>query len=146
MEQPGLHPKANPYQAAIKVENGSFAWEKGGDAALTGVDLEVLDGQLLMVVGAVGSGKSSLLHALMGEMQVLSGKTFVAGAIASPPRAESSLLSNSSLKSLPARKSGRILGQHVISKLPLNASAHKPFGPEPSLWPYKRVDALNTLQ
>jgi ABC-type branched-subunit amino acid transport system ATPase component len=34
------------------------------------INMEVKEGQLVCIVGRVGSGKSSLLSALLGEMQV----------------------------------------------------------------------------
>ena len=80
MVQPPLDPGAGAHQAAIRVTKGTFAWESEGEPALRSVDLEVLSGQLLMVVGEVGSGKSSLLSALLGEMKVWSGDVHVAGA------------------------------------------------------------------
>lgn len=39
-------------------------------ATLKGITLEVHRGELVAIVGAVGSGKSSLLLALLGEMEV----------------------------------------------------------------------------
>jgi ABC-type branched-subunit amino acid transport system ATPase component len=37
------------------------------------INLEVARGKLVAVVGSVGSGKSSLLYSLLGEMNVRSG-------------------------------------------------------------------------
>ena len=37
------------------------------------INVEVKDGGLIAVVGQVGSGKSSLLSAMLGEMEKLSG-------------------------------------------------------------------------
>lgn len=41
------------------------------------INLSVLEGSLLAVVGQVGAGKSSLLSALLGELQKLEGHVFV---------------------------------------------------------------------
>ena len=79
LEPPKLEPRAQPHQAAIKVTDGTFSWSINGEAALKDVNLEVLEGQLLMVVGEVGSGKSSLLSALLGEMKVQAGHASVKG-------------------------------------------------------------------
>jgi ABC-type multidrug transport system fused ATPase/permease subunit len=49
---------------------------------LEGVTFSVKKGQLIAVVGAVGSGKSSLLSGLLGEMNLLEGKVRVAGSVA----------------------------------------------------------------
>jgi ABC-type Mn2+/Zn2+ transport system ATPase subunit len=39
-------------------------------------------GELVAIVGEVGSGKSSLLSALLGEVKKLSGHVFVNGSVA----------------------------------------------------------------
>jgi ABC-type cobalamin/Fe3+-siderophores transport system ATPase subunit len=46
------------------------------------VELEVKTGQLVMVVGEVGCGKSSLLCALLGEMYSTTADVHVAGDVA----------------------------------------------------------------
>ena len=50
------------------MQHASFSWEKGAAAVLKQVSLKVNKGQLVMVVGPVGSGKSSLLAAILGEL------------------------------------------------------------------------------
>ncbi|GJN12103.1 hypothetical protein PR202_ga30352 [Eleusine coracana subsp. coracana] len=62
---------------AVKVEGGVFAWDREEEPVLKGVDVEVRKGQLAAVVGTVGSGKSSLLSCIMGEMHKISGKVSV---------------------------------------------------------------------
>jgi|EP01047_Picozoa_sp_COSAG01_P048631 ABC-type multidrug transport system fused ATPase/permease subunit len=47
------------------------ARESQGRAVLRGITLRVGRGQLCCVVGAVGSGKSSLVHAVLGEMAMV---------------------------------------------------------------------------
>ena len=49
---------------------------------LKDVDFHVARGKLVAVVGAVGSGKSSLLQALIGEMRRTSGSVTFGGSIA----------------------------------------------------------------
>ncbi|RUS88621.1 hypothetical protein EGW08_003647, partial [Elysia chlorotica] len=46
------------------------------------INLCVEEGSLLAVVGAVGSGKSSLLSAILGEMDKSAGSVFVRGSVA----------------------------------------------------------------
>ncbi|CAM9778905.1 unnamed protein product, partial [Ectocarpus fasciculatus] len=54
--------------------------------ALHGCTLEVKKGELVAVVGAVGSGKSSLLAALLGDLKHVSGEIYAAGALAYVPQ------------------------------------------------------------
>uniref|UniRef100_A0A671K6F9 ATP-binding cassette, sub-family C (CFTR/MRP), member 8b n=1 Tax=Sinocyclocheilus anshuiensis TaxID=1608454 RepID=A0A671K6F9_9TELE len=54
------------------IVNGYFTWTQGCPT-LTSIDIKVPFGQLTMIVGQVGCGKSSLLLAALGEMQKISG-------------------------------------------------------------------------
>lgn len=55
------------------VQNGRFKWDPVQLFTLDNITLEARRGQLIAVVGTIGSGKSSLLHALAGEMYKQSG-------------------------------------------------------------------------
>lgn len=44
------------------MTDATFAWEKKKDPVLHGVSLNVQKGQLVIIVGQVGVGKSSLLQ------------------------------------------------------------------------------------
>lgn len=48
---------------------------------ITGIDLEIPRGQLVAIVGAVGTGKTSLLQGLIGEMRRTSGKVDFGGSV-----------------------------------------------------------------
>ncbi|KAG8064047.1 hypothetical protein GUJ93_ZPchr0004g38273 [Zizania palustris] len=90
---------------AIKVQGGVFAWdvqvagkEKDGQhdhhgaengreeegpemgTVLKRIEVEVRRGELAAVVGTVGSGKSSLLSCIMGEMHKVSGNVSICGS------------------------------------------------------------------
>lgn len=41
---------------------------------LRNISLKIEQGQLVAIVGTVGSGKSSLISALLGEMEKISGR------------------------------------------------------------------------
>lgn len=71
-QQPRLK-AASGGEAAVKLQWGSFAWERDAAPALNHLSLEVTKGQLVMVVGKVGAGKSSLLAALLGELHSRGG-------------------------------------------------------------------------
>lgn len=64
---------------AIEVEDGDFSWETPTNEdfsapTLRGVNLQVPKGQHVAVCGSVGSGKSSLLACMLGEIPKLKGK------------------------------------------------------------------------
>ncbi|XP_069125383.1 multidrug resistance-associated protein 1-like [Argopecten irradians] len=68
---------------AIAIEKGTFTWENEAETpTLREINLEIPDGSLVAVVGTVGSGKSSILSAILGEMEKLKGKANVKGSIA----------------------------------------------------------------
>uniref|UniRef100_A0A4W3JAY2 ATP-binding cassette, sub-family C (CFTR/MRP), member 9 n=1 Tax=Callorhinchus milii TaxID=7868 RepID=A0A4W3JAY2_CALMI len=60
---------------SVKVTNGSFSWGSGM-ATVTDINIRIPTGELTMIVGQVGCGKSSLLLATLGEMQNISGKVY----------------------------------------------------------------------
>ncbi|XP_067915013.1 ATP-binding cassette sub-family C member 9 isoform X2 [Heterodontus francisci] len=60
---------------SVKVTNGSFSWGSGM-ATLSNISIRVPKGQMTMIVGQVGCGKSSLLLAMLGEMLKVSGKVY----------------------------------------------------------------------
>ena len=59
------------HQETIKIENGTFSWDT--EPILKNINLEVEQSQLVGIVGVVGSGKSSLINALLGNMVTLKG-------------------------------------------------------------------------
>lgn len=57
------------------IENGKFNWDiEDENPLLSNINVRVETGSLVAVVGPVGSGKSSLLSALLGEMNRLEGR------------------------------------------------------------------------
>lgn len=67
---------------AITVEDGKFSWSNEDEPILQNINLDIRQGTLVAIVGQVGTGKSSLLSALLGEMEKLDGKVFVQGSVA----------------------------------------------------------------
>ncbi|EAZ11846.1 hypothetical protein OsJ_01722 [Oryza sativa Japonica Group] len=72
-------PAVGAGMTAVRVRGGEFAWEEeeeaaGQQAVLRGIDIDVRAGTLAAVVGMVGSGKSSLLGCILGEMRKISGE------------------------------------------------------------------------
>ncbi|KAI8010531.1 ABC transporter C family member 14 [Camellia lanceoleosa] len=67
-------------RTAVEVIGGTFSWEdEGQNAVLKNVNLEIKKGELAAIVGTVGSGKSSLLASILGELHKKSGKVRVCG-------------------------------------------------------------------
>jgi ATP-binding cassette, subfamily C (CFTR/MRP), member 1 len=66
--------RANPGGAAVAKDEQPFSLE--------GVNLEIPRGRLCAIVGPVGSGKSSLLSGLLGEMKQSSGTVVFGGNVA----------------------------------------------------------------
>uniref|UniRef100_A0ABM0N1I3 ATP-binding cassette sub-family C member 9-like n=1 Tax=Saccoglossus kowalevskii TaxID=10224 RepID=A0ABM0N1I3_SACKO len=62
-----------PDHLAIQINSGSFAWDKDDEVVLTNINLNIPTGSLTMIIGLVGSGKSSLLSAMLGEMSLVAG-------------------------------------------------------------------------
>ncbi|KAM3842218.1 ATP-binding cassette sub-family C member 3-like, partial [Diretmus argenteus] len=71
---------------AVTVVNGKFTWAKEDPAALHNINMMVPQGSLLAVVGHVGCGKSSLISALLGEMEKLEGDVSIRGSVAYVPQ------------------------------------------------------------
>lgn len=66
----------------IHVRNGSFAWTKDEEPVLRDLDVQIPKGALVAIVGQVGSGKSSFLSALLGDMERIDGTVNVQGSVA----------------------------------------------------------------
>lgn len=81
--------------APLIIENGSFRWDEE-ETTLKNIDMRVEKNQLVAVVGAVGSGKSSLLSAYLGEMDKISGKVNRVGTVAYVP--QQAWIQNATLK------------------------------------------------
>ncbi|XP_047509490.1 multidrug resistance-associated protein 1 isoform X4 [Pieris napi] len=70
----------------LSMENCNFSWGDTPEPILKNINLQVPKGHLVAVVGAVGSGKSSLLSALLGEMYKTSGRINTFGSFAYVPQ------------------------------------------------------------
>ncbi|KAG1670801.1 Multidrug resistance-associated protein 1 [Nymphon striatum] len=71
----------------LSIENGFFSWDSADkNSILENINIKVKPGELVAVVGKVGSGKSSLISSLLGEMHRKQGKVFRKGSIAYVPQ------------------------------------------------------------
>ncbi|KAI3644541.1 hypothetical protein MP228_010705 [Amoeboaphelidium protococcarum] len=55
-------------QYAIEISNGQFAWSSQDSPLLHDINLRIRQGALTTIIGKVGSGKSSLLSCILGDM------------------------------------------------------------------------------
>ncbi|WVZ61955.1 hypothetical protein U9M48_011760 [Paspalum notatum var. saurae] len=68
---------------SIEVRNGCFSWEKSSQMpTLQDLNFCVQQGTKVAICGTVGSGKSSLLSCILGEIPKLSGEVQTCGTIA----------------------------------------------------------------
>lgn len=75
----------NPSSDALSIDDGTFTW--GGETTtLKNINLKVKKGNLTAIVGQVGSGKTSLISALLGEMEKVKGQVNVDGRVAYVPQ------------------------------------------------------------
>ncbi|XP_075724502.1 ATP-binding cassette sub-family C member 2 [Rhipicephalus microplus] len=81
-------------KGAVSLSKCSLAWsgareETGGNEkpVLCGVTMDVEPGSFVGVVGLVGSGKSALLAAMLGELRCVDGDIHVHGSVAYLPQA-----------------------------------------------------------
>lgn len=75
------NPVRGPNSPYIGFENATVAWgNKESDFRLRDLNLAFEIGQLNLIVGPTGSGKTSLLLGLLGEMELEQGQVFLPGA------------------------------------------------------------------
>ncbi|CAL1532770.1 unnamed protein product [Lymnaea stagnalis] len=67
---------------AISIKNGVFRWTPDLPSTLKNINITIDDGNLVAVVGTVGSGKSSLISAILGEMEKMEGMITIKGSLA----------------------------------------------------------------
>ncbi|XP_041086711.1 multidrug resistance-associated protein 1-like [Polyodon spathula] len=71
---------------SITIVDGMFSWSKNPPPSLKRINVSIPEGALVAVVGHVGSGKTSLLSALLGEMEKQEGYVSVKGSVAYVPQ------------------------------------------------------------
>ncbi|KAL7990705.1 hypothetical protein Chor_014135 [Crotalus horridus] len=81
---------------AVKFHEASFAWEQDSDVTVKDITLEIARGSLVAIVGSVGSGKSSLISAMLGEMENIKGHINIQGSMAYVP--QQAWIQNATLK------------------------------------------------
>ncbi|KAI8616941.1 P-loop containing nucleoside triphosphate hydrolase protein [Chytriomyces sp. MP71] len=89
-------PTRSGAQKNVSSTSGSPSEPASEDASLTNINISIKGGSLTAIVGPVGSGKSSLLNAIIGEMRKLSGKVSLNDTVAYA--AQSAWIQNATVK------------------------------------------------
>ncbi|XP_012587108.1 PREDICTED: multidrug resistance-associated protein 1 [Condylura cristata] len=71
---------------SVVVKNATFTWARSEAPTLNGITFSIPEGSLVAVVGQVGCGKSSLLSALLAEMDKVEGHVALKGSVAYVPQ------------------------------------------------------------
>ncbi|KAM5272344.1 ATP-binding cassette sub-family C member 2 [Ctenodactylus gundi] len=74
------------FDKAVQFSEASFTWDRDTETTIQNVNLDIMPGQLVAVVGTVGSGKSSLMSAMLGEMEHVHGHITIKGTTAYVPQ------------------------------------------------------------
>ncbi|CAI9770605.1 unnamed protein product [Fraxinus pennsylvanica] len=68
---------------AIEIKDGEFSWDPSSPTpTLSGIQIRLEKGMRVAVCGVVGSGKSSLLSCILGEIPKVSGEVKICGSAA----------------------------------------------------------------
>ncbi|ESN96344.1 hypothetical protein HELRODRAFT_189204 [Helobdella robusta] len=73
-------------RTSLVITDGSFKWSQVGPLVLSNINLRVQEPSLVAIVGQVGSGKSAILSAILGELHKVQGQVEVKGRIAYVPQ------------------------------------------------------------
>ncbi|XP_036368003.1 canalicular multispecific organic anion transporter 2 [Octopus sinensis] len=71
---------------AVRITTADFSWSKSSEPLLKNINLQFPLNKLIAVVGQVGAGKSSLISAILGDMEKLQGEVEVQGSVAYVPQ------------------------------------------------------------
>ncbi len=76
-----INPSNNPFKLIgdIEFKNISLTYENSGIEALKKLSFKIHEGETLAVIGKTGSGKSSIIHLLMRQLDPTSGQILIGG-------------------------------------------------------------------
>uniref|UniRef100_A0A0N5B756 ABC transporter domain-containing protein n=1 Tax=Strongyloides papillosus TaxID=174720 RepID=A0A0N5B756_STREA len=78
----------HPDDGSICIDRVTFSWDHDENSKnnLKNINIDIESGHLIVVIGKVGSGKSSLLSGILGEMAKLSGNVEINDSVAYFPQ------------------------------------------------------------
>lgn len=93
----GFDEQKSHFKPQVVFKNVCAKWTpEANENTLENININIINSQLVAVVGPVGSGKSSLFHAILKEIPIISGAVHVDGAISYS--AQEAWLFNGSIK------------------------------------------------
>ncbi|KAA3486884.1 ABC transporter C family member 3-like isoform X2 [Gossypium australe] len=106
---------------AVEIVDGNFSWDFSSTATLRNINLKVYHGMKVAVCGTVGSGKSSLLSCILGELPKISGTLKLCGTkayVAQSPWIQSGKIEENILfgKDMDRERYDRILEACALKK------------------------------
>ena len=125
-EEPQLQPPA-PAGEGILLSASALTVERGTQPLLDGVDIELREGEVVLLSGANGSGKSTLAEVLCGLRRPAAGKVTRSGRVALMlPSAELQLFAGSVAEEVAAAgarhdESAKVLRRHRLEHLAARA-------------------------
>ncbi|KAI4070278.1 ATP binding cassette subfamily C member 8 [Homo sapiens] len=122
----------------VQIMGGYFTWTPDGIPTLSNITIRIPRGQLTMIVGQVGCGKSSLLLAALGEMQKVSGAVFWSSSLPDSEIGEDPSPERETATDLDIRKRGPVayasqkpwllnatVEENIIFESPFNKQRYK---------------------
>lgn len=79
---PRVISKSDDSSIHISISNATFSWDLESHPVLSNLNLNVKKGSLVAIIGRVGSGKSSFLSSIVGDMYCTKGDLKVHGSLA----------------------------------------------------------------
>ncbi|KAK9212810.1 hypothetical protein WN943_002192 [Citrus x changshan-huyou] len=116
-----MHPSGSS-ETAIEIVDGNFAWDISSNVpTLKDINLKVFHGMRVALCGTVGSGKSSLLSCILGEVPKISGALKLCGTkayVAQSPWIQSGNIEDNILfgKQMDREKYDRVLEACTLNK------------------------------
>lgn len=71
---------------SVIIKEGEFTWALDESSTLQDINLSIVSGSLVTIVGRVGQGKTSLISAMLGDMYKTKGSVMVKGKVAYVPQ------------------------------------------------------------
>ncbi|RDW80787.1 p-loop containing nucleoside triphosphate hydrolase-12 [Coleophoma crateriformis] len=84
-------------QKIVTIRDCSASWTKNSDPTISNINMKILRGSLVMVIGPIGCGKTTLLKVILGEVPHTKG-TVVVGSAEAAFCGQSPWLTNASIR------------------------------------------------